>query len=53
MLSRLLGSKTFWTGIAMVGFGIYRLITTKGAEGTAELGLGLTGIFVRDAIAKV
>lgn len=52
MLKRLIASKSFWTGLSMVGYAIYKLVTTKGAEGATELGLGLSTIFVRDAIAK-
>lgn len=47
-----LRSKTFWTGIVMVGLGIYRSI-----EGDAENGMeliveGIGLIFLRSAVRK-
>jgi hypothetical protein len=49
---RLFKSKTFWTGLATLGFGIYRVIQGE-VDGAETILLGIGMIFGRDAIAKL
>lgn len=46
-----LKTKTFWLGLATMGWGIFQLATGNG--GTEEIIAGLSLIFGRDAIAKI
>lgn len=46
-------SGTFWTGIGLVGFGIYTIITGNQQEGIQRVMEGLGLIFVRRAIANL
>ena len=43
-------SKTFWTGVASIGYGVY--LFTQGENGMDEIMLGLTAIFLRSAISN-
>ena len=52
MWSRLFKSKTFYTGLAAVGFGIFRLTQGDVDGGITSLTTGLGMIFLRDGIAK-
>jgi hypothetical protein len=49
----LLTSKTFWTGIATIGTGIFSLVSGHDLQtGVMSILGGLGMIFIRDAIAK-
>ncbi len=52
MLSRILGTKTFWGGLGLVGYGIALCVKGQMSEGVLAIGTGLQSIFLRDAVAK-
>lgn len=45
-------SKTFWTGLAMVGYGAFHIATGNYDEGIQSVLNGLAFIFLRSAIGK-
>lgn len=53
MFKRLLSSKTFWTGVGMIGFGVYQLVGGAPEAGVAAVGTGLGMIFLRDGVEKI
>ena len=52
-LDKLVKSKTFWTGLGILGHSIYLLTTGQHEQGIMELALALQTIFLRDSIAKI
>jgi len=48
----LLSKKTTWTGIGMVGFGIYQITQGEMNTGITTIMAGFGLIFMRDAIGK-
>lgn len=48
----LLKSKTFWTGLGSVGYGVYLLIQGEVETGINAVIMGLSVMFIRDAISK-
>lgn len=55
MLSRILKTKSFWAGVALIVAGVGGIVTGSMDQKTAMESIiaGLLAIFVRDAIAKV
>jgi hypothetical protein len=49
----LLGKKSFWAGLGLIGFGIYQIATGMPDEGIQSVGIGLATIFIRDGIRKL
>ena len=54
-LKKLKKSKTAWTGLGLILYGVYNLIAGEGdkQEGINAIIFGIQTIFLRDAIAKV
>jgi hypothetical protein len=52
MFSRLIGTKTFWTGLAGVAGGVVLVVNGHTAEGIAAVVGSIQTVFIRDAIAK-
>ena len=50
--SKLLSSKTFWTGFGSIGYGVYQMIEGD-SSGIQTILLGFGMIFGRNAIAKI
>lgn len=50
--SALIRTKTFWLGVIGVGFGVYEIVSGNPGAGWQDIQLGLTGIFVRNALAR-
>ena len=50
---KLLGSKTFWTGLGTVGYGVYLIASGNVETGAPTIAAGLGMIFIRDSISKV
>jgi len=48
----MLKSKTFWTGLGTVGFGIYLVATGDTTTGVQTISVGLGMIFLKHAVAK-
>ncbi len=46
-------SKTFWSGVAMIGFGVVQVVKGNQVEGIQSILTGLGLIFLRDAIGNV
>lgn len=49
----LLKTKTFWVGIATIGFGAYQFIMGDQKQGVDTILIGLAMITGRDALAKI
>jgi hypothetical protein len=49
----LLTTKTFWIGIALIGFGIYQMLTGDTDSGGRTIMEGLGLLTLRDAIRKM
>lgn len=45
-----LGSMTFWTGVSLVGFGIYTIVAGAPEQGAQKILEGLGLIFLRRAV---
>jgi hypothetical protein len=52
MFTRLIGTKTFWTGVAGIVGGIIAITQKQVETGIGAIFVGLQTIFIRDAIAK-
>ena len=48
-----LKSKTFWSGLSMVLYGVVQIISKNESEGIQNILTGLSIIFLRDAINKI
>ena len=49
----LMKTKTFWSGLSLVAYGVYLLLQGNQYEGIQNIITGLSVIFLRDAIRKV
>lgn len=49
----LLKSKTFWTGLGTVGYGIYLCTSGNANEGVTTILTGLGMIFLRNSVGKL
>jgi len=52
MIKTLLTSKTFWTGIATVIFGVATVINGNTDQGVQLISTGLIAIFLKHAVEK-
>lgn len=48
----LIRSKTFWTGIGTIAFGIYQVVQGDAANGIQSITAGAGLVFLRDAISE-
>lgn len=53
MFSRLIKTKTFWTGLASIASGAALCFAHDYAQGVPLIIAGLGMIFIRDAVAKI
>jgi len=53
MLRDLLKTKTFWSGLGMVAHGLYMVLSGNIENGIQMIVMGLSVIFLRDAIRKI
>lgn len=51
-MKELLRTKTFWSGLALVAYGIVEIANGNYSEGAQAILTGLSVIFLRDAIRK-
>lgn len=53
-MKKLLKSKTFWTGVLTVAYGVYQIVQgTPTQDGVQSIALGLAMIFGRAAVSKL
>lgn len=48
----LMKTKTFWGGLSSVLYGVYQIVEGNTQEGIQNIIMGLSIIFIRDAIKK-
>ena len=52
-LKDLLQTKTFWSGLSLVAYGVYLAITGNIEAGIQNVITGMSVIFLRDAVRKL
>jgi len=51
-MRELIRTKTFWGGVGTIGYGIYLFLSGNPQEGIQNILIGLSVIFLRDAVRK-